>query len=72
MIRYVLNRNPQSTGEHEVHKDDGTCPTPPQYQNKIDLGYHSNCFSAVEKARALYSGAAIDGCKYCSPLCHTR
>ncbi len=68
MPRYYLNRNPQPTGEREVHRDN--CSYLPDRENQINLGIHSNCRDAVREAKRHYSN--VDGCYYCSPECHTR
>lgn len=66
MGRYCVNKNPQSSGEREVHKR-GCVHYPRDY---IDLGVHSTCQSAIREARRHY--ANVDGCFYCSPACHTK
>lgn len=68
MANYYVNRNQQSTGEHEVHKSG--CEYLPDAQNRVYLGEHSNCQDAVKKAKEYYSN--VDGCKYCCEECHTR
>lgn len=70
--KYCVNRNPQPTGEHEVHNLNAQCQSRhfPAPHNQVDLGYHSDCHSAVRKARTIY--ANVDGCYYCAPACHTR
>lgn len=70
MARYCVNRNAQPNGDHEVHNLD-TCWTPPAPANRIDLGTHSSCVTAVATARARFPGARINGCVHCSPSCHT-
>ena len=72
MPNFILNRNPQPTGEREVHKNDSTCNHLPEPKNRIDLGYHSTCHGAVAKAKQLHTGHPIDGCYYCANACHTR
>lgn len=69
MPNYYVNNNPQPTskGEHEVHSE--TCPFLPLVYDKIDLGEHSNCQSAVHEARKYHNN--VDGCKVCCPRCHT-
>ncbi len=69
MANYCVNKNAQSTGEHEVHNTD-TCSYCPDPSNRLDLGYHSDCKSAVKKAKTYYSKS--DGCFYCCKPCHTR
>lgn len=71
MARYILNSNAQSTGEHEVHNTN-TCYWLPEPRNRIDLGEHPNCQSAVSEARRRYQGRKVDGCAHCCPDCHTR
>jgi len=66
MEKYVVNRNAQSTGEHEVHKEG--CSFFPD--NVIILGEFTDCWKAIEEARKYYTN--VDGCYYCCNPCHTR
>ncbi len=68
MANYYVNKNPQSTGEHEVHKEG--CPYMPQSHNQEYLGNFSTCQEAVQKAAQKYRN--VDGCKFCSPTCHHK
>jgi len=68
MAYYCVNKNAQPTGEHEVHKLDTSCPHLPAPENRIDLGWHSDCQSALRKAKEFYSN--VDGCAYCCPTCN--
>ena len=68
---YYVNKNAQPNGDHEVHDSAiSGCPTPAQPHNRLDLGYHSDCHSAVREAKTFY--AKSDGCAHCCPECHTR
>ena len=67
MDRYCMNKNAQANGDHEVHKSG--CSSSPEPQNQQDLGFFSNCHDAVREAK-IYNPQA-DGCKHCSPACHT-
>ncbi|PWK49885.1 hypothetical protein C8D97_10746 [Pleionea mediterranea] len=69
---YIVNRNPQSTGEHEVHRNDCTCSHMPTPSNRIDLGFHYNCQGAIIEAKRRFPGHQFDGCYYCSNACHAR
>ncbi len=69
MPNYCVNSNAQQTDEHEVY-DTGNCSYLPDISNQIDLGWHPDCKSAVNKAKQYYSN--VDGCKHCVPDCHTR
>jgi len=68
MNQYFLNKNAQSNGQHEVHT--ASCTYVPSLENRIDLGYHSNCHSAITKAKSMYPYWNIDGCYFCSLACH--
>ncbi len=68
MASYYVNKNPQPTGEHEVHKSGCSCM--PIEIHKKYLGNFTNCHAAVRKAREYFTN--VDGCKHCSKECHTR
>lgn len=67
-MKYYVNTNAQSNGDHEVHNS--SCPYLPLVKNPKELGDFSNCQDAVKEAKKTYSTA--DGCATCSPSCHTR
>lgn len=69
MAQYCVNRNAQPTGEHEVHNL-ATCTVLPNPSNRMALGEHATCHTAVATAKLTYPTA--DGCAVCSPACHTR
>lgn len=73
MLKYYINENQQSNGDYEVHVDDNTCPHPADDTNKIDLGFHSDCQSAVTKAKTMFPQHShqINGCYWCCRPCHT-
>lgn len=66
MPKYYVNKNAQSNGDHEVHKEG--CSYLPKVENRIYLGIFSNCKGAVKEAKKYY--AQVDGCKHCSSECH--
>ncbi len=67
MAKYYVNKNAQSNGDHEVHKEG--CSWLPKTENRIYLGEHTGCKSAVRKAKDYYD--QVNGCYYCSNECHT-
>jgi len=67
MDKYYVNKNAQSNGDHEVHKEG--CSYMPLVGNKLNLGSHTGCSSAVKKAKETYSKS--NGCYYCCKPCHT-
>lgn len=71
MAKYIINKNAQSDGYHEVHNEE-TCNHLPDYQNRIDLGNFYSCTDAVASAKRSYPSHNIDGCYYCCNACHTR
>ena len=67
MAKYYVNKNAQSNGDHEVHKDG--CDHMPYSENRIYLGEFYTCQSAVQEARKYYN--RVNGCYYCCRPCHT-
>jgi hypothetical protein len=67
-MRYYVNKNVQTNGDHEVHT--ASCSYLPEPGNKIFLGDFGNCQSAVKEAKKYYSQS--NGCYYCSNACHTN
>ncbi len=65
MADYWVNRNAQTNGDHEVHKQG--CSYMPS--DKTYLGDFSTCRSAVTEAKKTYSQS--NGCYWCSRECHT-
>jgi len=68
MPDYCVNKNAQDDGYHEVH--DLTCNNLPDAENRKPLGSFSTCHGAVTEAKKTYPKS--DGCRHCSPACHTR
>ncbi|WP_229608386.1 hypothetical protein [Vibrio parahaemolyticus] len=68
MEHYYVNDEAQTTGEHEVHKDN--CTFLPSVSNRTYLGLFNFCSDAVAKAKEKHLN--VDGCKFCCPACHTR
>lgn len=71
MPNYIVNSNAQPNGDHEVHVDNGTCTRMPLPQNRIGLGSHYNCSTAVSTARSAYPYWKVNGCYWCASSCHT-
>ena len=71
MATYCMNRQAQPNGDHEVHNLNVGSRCLPATHNRIPLGQHPTCQSAVAAARNLYPAARINGCYYCANACHT-
>lgn len=67
MARYYVNRNAQSSGDHEVHTSG--CSWLPKEENRKYLGVFATCRGAVREAKKNYD--QVNGCYYCSNECHT-
>ena len=67
MASYYVNKNAQSNGDHEVHREG--CSWLPDVNNRIYLGSFYTCGPAVVEARNHYS--QVNGCYFCSRDCHT-
>lgn len=68
MPYYVYNKNKWDGVYHEVHTTE--CDKKPLPSNQVDLGWHSNCSSAIQKAKEVTGDNDFDGCKWCCPNCH--
>lgn len=67
-MKYYLNKRPQDNGNHEVHT--AVCAFLPHEDRRYDLGEHYSCAEAVESAREKYD--KVNGCFFCSLLCHEK
>ena len=65
---YYVNKNSQSTGEHEVHTS--SCTRLPNANNRQNLGYQLDCKKVLAEAKKYYQD--VDGCYYCSSSCHKK
>jgi len=71
MARFIINKNAQDNGDHEVHNATTGCAHMPNSENQIDLGNHSSCHGAVADAKSRWPDNRINGCYYCCNPCHT-
>lgn len=70
MAYYCVNKNAQANGDHEVHDTSSRLGCLPDASNRLALGSHASCASAVRQAKQHYSKA--NGCFYCASACHTQ
>ncbi len=68
MYSYYVNKNAQSNGDHEVHREG--CNYLPEQDNREYLGDFSSCHEAVKEA--LRRNYDANGCIHCSNACHTQ
>ena len=66
-MRYYVNKNAQSNGDHEVHTE--TCTWLPDVENRLFLGNFTSCYPAVVEAKKHFMQS--NGCYFCSNACHT-
>lgn len=64
-MRYYVNKNAQSNGDHEVHLS--TCSWLPDASNRIYLGDFDKSQDALEARKYYFQ---VDGCMYCCPEIH--
>lgn len=70
MPTYIVNKNKDNNGRHEVHQIRPTaCKRLPEHRNRIPVGWHSDCHGALAAAEDKGYKPA-DGCAWCSPDCH--
>ena len=68
MSYYIYNKNVDNNGRHEVHTTN--CSYLPAAENRVSIGSHSYCKSAISYAKTLYPSKTFDGCYYCSTACN--
>lgn len=71
MPHFIVNRNAQDNGDHEVHNKTTGCNYMPEPQNQVDLGQHDSCHGAVAYAKRRWPQARVNGCYWCANACHT-
>lgn len=71
MDSFIINKQSQNNGDHEVHNITKGCSYLPDPKNQIGLGDHESCTEAVELAKKTWSDERINGCYYCCNECHT-
>lgn len=69
MSHYIVNKNAQDSGEHEIHNED-SCAHLPNFENRISTGYFNRCEDAVVAAKERWPDSKFDGCMHCCPDCH--
>ena len=67
----MINKNQQQNGDYEGHNTTTGCSFMPLVANQVALGVHTDCASAVRKAKETWPNARINGCYYCCRACHT-
>lgn len=70
MSNYIVDKNAQLNGDYEVHDEASTRGCLPVAANRISLGYHLSCSSAVTASNNLEYRPA-NGCYYCAYGYHT-
>lgn len=72
MPQFIVNNNPDSNGLHEVHNiSSGITHCLPNPENRIELGFHPDCYQAIIHAKIKFPSHKFDGCFYCAKTCHT-
>lgn len=69
VAQYCVNRNAQSSGDHEVHNLAVGTTCLPAAAHRLPLGEHASCHSAVRAAKVYYPQS--NGCVHCAKACHT-
>lgn len=67
-MNYYVSLDPQDNGDHEVHSQ--ACRVLPKPEERLFLGEFYTCQDALRAARKVY--LTSDGCRICSPGCHSR
>ncbi len=51
MPRFIINKNAQANGDHEVHDATNGCRFMPSLENQVEVGTYPTCHGAVAAAR---------------------
>jgi hypothetical protein len=68
MPSFFVNRNPQITGDHDVHRLG--CSQLPSHSTRQFLGEFLTCHIAIAEAKRFYPRSS--GCNICLPECYTN
>ncbi|MCA4423036.1 hypothetical protein LDY25_13715 [Acinetobacter baumannii] len=71
MDHYIINKNPQYNGDHEVHNATKGCNYLPSIENQVSIGNFVNCQQAVAQAKSNWPNNRINGFYWCANACHT-
>lgn len=71
MQKFIVNKNAQNNGDHEVHNATTGCTYMPNSENQVEAGFHSTCAGAVAEVKRNNPTHRINGCYYCCNACHT-
>jgi len=70
LTMHIVDRNPQVSGDHIVHRTDFGCSLLPAIESCVEVGLHSECRSAMKEA--LHHFSQVDGCPECLPQCNDQ
>lgn len=65
MPDFVMNRNSQSNGQHEVHNLTEGCVHMPKLPNQVKLGNYETSKLAIAKAQSDWPIYKVSACQYC-------
>lgn len=65
---YYYNKNLDPKGNHEVHTSE--CSYLPKLENRVMIGYESNCQTAIQRIKRETGKTNFDGCYHCCYSCH--
>jgi len=68
---FIVNKNAQKNGDHEVHNVTTGCSYMPNIENQVAAGIHPTCVGAVAEVKKANPTLRINGCYYCCNDCHT-
>lgn len=71
MPQFIVNKNRQNNGDHEVHNKTAGCLYMPLLENQVSAGTHDSCTGAVAAVKHTNPTLRINGCYYCCNACHT-
>ena len=68
MPDYICNKIADDKGRHEIHVQN--CSWGPSRTNTLQVGWFSNCRTAISSMESQNPYHKFDGCYYCCNECH--
>ncbi|HHB0784581.1 hypothetical protein [Enterococcus faecium] len=70
MPNYIINLIPTKKNIHLLHEKE--CPHIPEEKNCVEIGYFTDCSSALRYLRVKNPSKKFSGCNYCCRSCFDK
>ncbi|MCS8593090.1 hypothetical protein IGJ53_002420 [Enterococcus sp. DIV1283b] len=70
MPYYIIDTIPTKKKIYLLHETE--CPVAPKQNRSVEIGYYTDCYSALRYIRVKNPISKFSGCKYCCRSCHNK